>query len=277
MTKPDKTSSYGMYLQAMRVEKGIPIETVAAETRIRAEILRAIEAEDHKHLPDDVFVKGFLKSYAAAIGADPDETLRRFADRRGPLPAEVIPLRETPKRPGRFWWNLVWVALLMTGLVGGTLLTYQKVYRNGSSDAPGVSMPAAPEAPVTEGRMPPAGASEEQTPPADVPEEQMPAAAAAPPGAEPDAGETFPDTDRERTSGGYLLEIVCHEDTWLKAIADDGAASEHYLKPGDTLRLKAERMFNLLIGNASGVSLQLNGTPVAVPGRSGEVVNLELP
>lgn len=275
MTKPDKTSSYGMYLQAVRVEKGIPLETVAAETRIRAEILRAIEAEDHKHLPGDVFVKGFLKSYAEAIGADPDETLRRFADRRGPLSAEVIQLRETPKRPGSFWWTLVWVALLMTGLVGGTLLTYQMVYRNGTGDAPRVSMPAAPEAPVTEGRMPPANASEEQSPSADAPQEQMPAP--VPPGGEPDTGEPFPDTDREPASAGYLLEIVCHEDTWLKAIADDGAASEHYLKPGDTLRLKAERMFNLLIGNASGVSLQLNGTPVAVPGRSGEVVNLELP
>jgi hypothetical protein len=36
-------------------------------------------------------------------------------------------------------------------------------------------------------------------------------------------------------------------------------------------------MFNLLIGNAGGISVQLNGQPVPVPGGSGQVVNLQLP
>ena len=94
-----------------------------------------------------------------------------------------------------------------------------------------------------------------------------------------DAGSTKQGSPKPSTPkpGGYLLEVVCDEATWLKVIADDAPASEHLLQPGDTLRLEADTMFNLLIGNAGGVSLQLNGKPVSVPGGSGEVVNLELP
>ena len=44
MSNLDKMSSYGLYLQTVRVEKGISIEKVSAETRIRTEILHAIEA-----------------------------------------------------------------------------------------------------------------------------------------------------------------------------------------------------------------------------------------
>ena len=103
-----------------------------------------------------------------------------------------------------------------------------------------------------------------------------PAPAALP--AETPAQDTAPQND---TAGAqsvrYRLEIVCDEDTWLKIIVDDAPAEEYFLKPGDTLQLTANSTYNLLIGNAGGVSVQLNGQPVAVPGKSGEVVNLQLP
>jgi hypothetical protein len=88
---------------------------------------------------------------------------------------------------------------------------------------------------------------------------------------------TPPQTKAVEKRAAYALEIVCHEDTWLKIIADDARATEHQMKPGDKITLNAETMFNLLIGNAGGISVQLNGQPVPVPGGSGQVVNLQLP
>jgi hypothetical protein len=41
--------------------------------------------------------------------------------------------------------------------------------------------------------------------------------------------------------------------------------------------MKATSLFNLLIGNAGGVELKLNGQPVEVFGKSGQVVNIQLP
>ena len=75
----------------------------------------------------------------------------------------------------------------------------------------------------------------------------------------------------------YLLEIKATEETWLKIIVDEQNAREITLKPGAIEQVEATAHFNLLIGNAAGVELKLNGTPVAVSGQSGQVVNLELP
>jgi cytoskeletal protein RodZ len=257
MTQNGKMSSYGLYLQTVRVEKGISIEQVAEESRIRAGILRSIEAEDHAKLPDDVFVKGFLRIFAQVIGADPEEAVRRFDVRRKPVPAVEIHAHSGTEKPPRLWLTLIWVTAMMIGLVGGTFAVYQMVYHKGPAAAP-------PEATVKaeEDSAPAKKSSSDETPGETVDT----TVEVAPP--KPSAAEK---------TAAYALEIVCHEDTWLKIIADDARATEHQMKPGDKITLTAETMFNLLIGNAGGVSVQLNGQPVPVPGSSGQVVNLQLP
>ena len=54
------STSFGRYLQAIRIDKGLSLDTVSKETRIRLETLLQIEEEDFKKLPAEVFVKGFL-------------------------------------------------------------------------------------------------------------------------------------------------------------------------------------------------------------------------
>ena len=257
MTQNGKMSSYGLYLQTVRVEKGISIDQVAEESRIRAEILRSIEAEDHAKLPDDVFVKGFLRIFAQVIGADPEEAVRRFDVRRKPVPAAEIHSNSGTEKPPRLWLTVLWVSAMMICLVGGTLVVYQMVVHKGQAPAPH-------EATVkTQEDSPPAEESSSAETPAETAETMMEA--------------TPTNTNAVEKPAAYTLEIVCHEDTWLKIIADDARATEHQMKPGDKITLNAETMFNLLIGNAGGVSVQLNGQPVPVPGSSGQVVNLQLP
>jgi cytoskeletal protein RodZ len=75
--KTEKESfSFGRYLQSMRLEKKITLENVSEETRIAVSNIQLIEKEDLEALPDEVFVKGFLRSYARAIGADGDEAVK---------------------------------------------------------------------------------------------------------------------------------------------------------------------------------------------------------
>jgi hypothetical protein len=49
------------------------------------------------------------------------------------------------------------------------------------------------------------------------------------------------------------------------------------LKQGDRLELEASAGINLLVGNATGVQLILNDKPIKVPGKSGQVVNIQIP
>ena len=82
---------------------------------------------------------------------------------------------------------------------------------------------------------------------------------------------------REQTAEKMLLKIVGVGKTWLKILIDDQSAREYSLKSGDLLELEASSGYNLLIGNAAGVQITLNGKPVKVLGKSGQVVNLQLP
>ena len=56
--------SVGKILQETRLNKKITLEEVAAQTKIRQDILMALEADNFQRLPSMASIKGFLKSYA---------------------------------------------------------------------------------------------------------------------------------------------------------------------------------------------------------------------
>lgn len=73
----------GERLRRARVEKHLTLEEVEETTKIRARYLRALEEEDYGELPEPVFTRGFLRTYARFLGLNPAELL---ADLRGPEP-----------------------------------------------------------------------------------------------------------------------------------------------------------------------------------------------
>ncbi len=65
-------------LRAARERLGWPLQDAAATLRLRGTYLEALEDGDLSQLPGNAFALGFLRSYASALGLDPDEMLRRF-------------------------------------------------------------------------------------------------------------------------------------------------------------------------------------------------------
>lgn len=240
--------SFGRFLQALRLEKGITVAQVSEETRIGTATLEAIEREDLSLLPPEVFLKGFLRSYARVVGADPEEAVRRCDRLRSIRNAAERSDREPERsRPG-LGRRLFAVLTLLIALIVATLLAFQHwdgrqadTMATGPADSP----PASEAQPG-------------QRPLAPVPSSAAEA---------PQATET----------PKYVLVISAREKSWVKVVLDQGIPSEHELKAGDRLRLEARAKFNLLIGNAGGVTLVLNDKPVPAPGKRGEIVNLHLP
>jgi cytoskeleton protein RodZ len=74
-----------------------------------------------------------------------------------------------------------------------------------------------------------------------------------------------------------VLTVTALELSWLRVTSDQGLPREMTLQPGHTATVVARSRFQLLIGNAGGILLALNDQPVNVPGRSGQVVTLQLP
>jgi cytoskeleton protein RodZ len=118
---PPAAPRAGGDLRAARERLGWPIEMVAAELRIRQPHLEALEAGRIDLLPGNAYAVGFLRSYAAALGLDPDEIGRRFkaeaaeVNRRTEL-AFPVPLPERGMPAGAL--ILLGVVLAVSAYVG---------------------------------------------------------------------------------------------------------------------------------------------------------------
>ena len=94
------------------------VAEVSRATRIPHASLDAIESDHFDDLPGEVFVRGFLKSYALTVGVLPDEVLARYtASRRvafvTPLPVQT-PLQAAREGQGRrFGVAIAFVLLLI--------------------------------------------------------------------------------------------------------------------------------------------------------------------
>ncbi len=71
-------ASVGAELRAVRERLGWKLPDIAARLKIRRVFLEAIEAGNLAALPAPTYAAGFIRSYAEAMGLDPEEILRRF-------------------------------------------------------------------------------------------------------------------------------------------------------------------------------------------------------
>ncbi len=113
-----RSESVGSFLKRHRERRGVSIAEVARATRIPASSLESIEADRFDDLPGEVFTRGFVRSYASAVGAIPDEALAMYtASRRvayvTPLPV-ASPIKSAQERTGRrFGVAIAFVLLLI--------------------------------------------------------------------------------------------------------------------------------------------------------------------
>jgi hypothetical protein len=111
--------SVGRFLKRHRETKGMSVIEVSRVTRVPVVALEAIESDHFDDLPGEVFVRGFLKSYAHAVGVIPQEVLARYtASRRvafvTPLPMQTPIHAATREGTGRrFGVAIAFVLLLI--------------------------------------------------------------------------------------------------------------------------------------------------------------------
>jgi cytoskeleton protein RodZ len=85
--RPDITAAeaarVGEDLREARLTLGASVENMAERLRINRRYIHALEEGRIKDLPGPAYAVGFVRSYASALGLDPDEAVRRFRDVTG--------------------------------------------------------------------------------------------------------------------------------------------------------------------------------------------------
>lgn len=248
MNASEEPVGIGERLRNAREARGWSLADVAELTRVRVVFLEAIEEERFDRLPGKTYVRGFLRTYAAALGLNPEELFDAYHIRFD-APAQPIvgthtvevPIRPTTKQSRLRRIGPALAAVLLLIII---VFAFDFARRMQALNTP-PSLPVPPPAAATP-EIPP-------SPPAVVP---LPAPAEPPPA----ATEVPP-------AGVLTLVIRASEETWIRILADGERVFQGLVAQGETKSWTAQRTLTVRIGNASGVSLELNGEPVEPPSR----------
>ncbi|MBI3990397.1 MAG: DUF4115 domain-containing protein [candidate division NC10 bacterium] len=244
----------GQRLRERREAKGLSLEEVMASTRIKLVFLKAMEEDDYRLLPDETYIIRFLMEYAAFLGLDPQAVAAQFKkqvqgrDGRGlsPWPAPktyTLSLRKILLVLG------VLLIVVPLGLIGFSLLSQR------TEEVVEVRSPEIAEQPRVE----------LASPPPILPEQGIPQQEGIP----PPRPQAIPERPSEPVQ--HVLRVRAKERTWVRASADE-KEYDVLLRPGDVVHWTALERFVLTLGNAGGVELLLDGSPIPVLGRSGQVI-----
>ena len=94
--------SFGARLRHERERRQIALRSIAEQTKIGVPLLEGLERDDASRWPSGIFRKSFIRSYADAIGLDPEPVVREFMERYpDPLESEpattpVVTAKATP-------------------------------------------------------------------------------------------------------------------------------------------------------------------------------------
>ena len=300
----------GLFRQT-RERQRLSLEQIASKTRIQQHHLQALEEEDFARLPAKVFVKGFVRSYARALGLDEDNAIQlfltsssNFYDRaQEEQQHSQVTLQAAHRK--RFNWNFVLILFLALGGILFYLLPEQQEPLPPTSESE-TPLPinekqkeALMEPPPPIEKSPDSVSSEDPVPteiqltappPSDIPLSPLPPKSRPlppeprplPPEPRPLPTEpqpiapTLPDSPvpekTTETDGTLVLEIEATQLTWVVVKSDDQAPHEALLQPGQKSTWKANTQYLLTLGNAAGVVIRLNGELQGPFGKPGQVV-----
>ena len=269
-------SQIGEKLRAARERRGLSREQIADALHLDESVISALEQGRFDSLGAPVYVRGHLKAYGQLLGLAAEEFLGSYPDaepktvvapvlrRRGVTPATVNP----------FLLAGGGLAVLLGLVLGAYVLI--------DADDPGM-------AGVEQGREHPAmtGTSPDHSPPTDedggngmpLPEPRRSVAGPrdvargtdadvpASPGTagELDGTESSSAVTTARPVATMRLELQFNEESWVEISDANRRLLFGLQREGKRREITGEPPFNLLIGNASGVSMTVDGEPFDVP------------
>jgi cytoskeletal protein RodZ len=245
-------SSVGAYLRQLREARGVSLEEIARTTRVNAAYLTALEADDFTSLPPPVFARGFIRAYCQALGEPPDQALALFGPAPRPSTATPSPAADAPGRDGSPSSRgvtepvarnrgPVLVSFVLLIVLGVALFAVTLALQSGREPAP------------------------------ERPSSRTAVVAPAPPKADaPPAPPVAPPPQPRPT--GYRLIARTVEPTWIRVRTEEGRTTEETIPAGQTREWVSAGKFTLTVGNAGGVSLELNGRALPPLGARGAVI-----
>ena len=234
----------GAYLHHIREEQSLSLEAVAAQTMIQARLLKAIEEGKLHHLPEPVYIQGFIRRYAEALGLEGSEFAEAFPAERS-LHLAQSAWKDSPAaqlRPLHLY--IAYIALIMASV---SLLSYLVGRSSGSAPRPQISQAIAPTGGIANALS--NGLS------------NGPVVVRSPSLASPLA--------RPKQTKPVQIDVKLTAQSWLEVEVDGEVKLAEVLQEGVERSWTADQQIRVRAGNAGGVQVAANGDkalPMGAPG-----------
>ncbi|MBX6372004.1 MAG: DUF4115 domain-containing protein [Acidothermus sp.] len=256
--------SIGSTIAEARERAGLSVEDLAAKTRLRAGLIRAIERDDFSQCGGHFYARAHLRELARVVGIDPAPLLAEYDAMVGPEDEDAtgkLAETETASRSiaktealHRTSWGAAALGALLVVVI---VVAAVQLFRGNSPQTPtgaalGSSSPAiapspTPSAPAT-------------------PSVPVWSPSASPPTAAPSSAVA--------EAGVHVTVRVTTAKCWVLARASDGTTIfQGIMNPGDTQTFTDPQKLYLKLGNAPATTLVVNGVDVGVPPSTNDVAS----
>lgn len=234
-----KLTEIGTFLRNLRTKKGMSLEEIATKTMVQQRFLDAIEKGEYEQLPEPLYIRGFIRRFAEAMGIDGISISESFPLGNAQLGSgnAKFATGNMPLRP----WHLY--VLYLAAVLGAVALLYA-LFKPLESPSGNLGS-----------NRPSAAASASNSPQKAV----APAVAKPKPKAAP-----------------VEAKLSIKADSYMTIQVDNQQNFDGTLKAGETKALTAKQSIQIFAGNAGGVMLGVNGQAAKLMGKPGEVKDITL-
>ena len=290
--------SFGVSLKRERELRGISLAEISKTTKISVRLLEAIEKDRFDILPEGVFRKSFIKSYAKYLGMNEEQILHEYDLQVQPSAASQpapekpsVSFRDSSAESKRAL-SLTFGILLVLLAVGLGFWYFTRASRKEEVAPPAAQVAPAAQAPTerphTETTLPAASAATPlQTqvtspPPAST---SGVAGQAVSPAGDPSTLKVLGELAKKpeppapvEPDGSSTLELTveAQDAAWISVKSGENILFSGLMNPSDLKKFPLQAPLKVTVGNAGGVRLQVNGQVFASLGKAGERKSLEI-
>jgi cytoskeleton protein RodZ len=272
----------GDTLRRERLRRNLELPQIAQELKISTRFLQAIEEERFDKLPATVFAKNFVRQYALLLELDGEDLAlqaQRLLEARTVAPEfppafkpdiPEIPLDNVRpwdasganRSSGSSWITAAALFVAAMLVCSAAYWWWERPHQQAVAHVVPAAAPKVAEPPASQ----PAAALPMDVAPASPPRSQTPLQTTAPQQATAPAGAPATPAAESNPNAAVRVEITAIDTVWVRARVNGKVVFSATLQPRQTRHVDTDGAVELLLGNAGGASIALNGKPLSLEG-----------
>ncbi len=271
-SSPNAAVTLGALLSQARKQKGLSVGEVAERLKLPARQIEAMESGSYKGLPEAVFIKGFLSSYARLLELDESEFkqylqqifpsgLRYSTSDSSKVLSSELDFQDKPQRRHFPRWL---IALLVLIIIGAVVYAWQS---KSTSENAKQAATASQEVSAQTASISDIAASNIRVVPMPASEQVSSTASTTVISAsQPQEANTNTNASQPVAADSEALLIKLENKSWLQVSDKNGKVLiSQVVDAGSTQQFSGSAPYKVIIGYTPGASIKFAGKDVIIP------------